>query len=120
MQGDYNYSNLSCLLGDGIFTVDGDKWKQQRKISSYEFSTKVLRDFSSVVFRKNAAKLANIVSEAAKSEQSMDIQASILNLVIYSKLINICEFIDFLNLVIRVGFVYEINLRFHFQSCIWC
>jgi hypothetical protein len=27
-----------------------------------------------VIFRKNVAKLANIVSEAAKSNQSMDIQ----------------------------------------------
>ncbi|KAJ6344294.1 hypothetical protein OIU76_005920 [Salix suchowensis] len=35
---------------------------------------KVLRDFSSVIFRKNVAKLANIVSEAAKANQSMDIQ----------------------------------------------
>ncbi|KAJ6879243.1 hypothetical protein NC652_032728 [Populus alba x Populus x berolinensis] len=73
-KGDLNYNNLSGLLGDGIFTVDGDKWRQQRKVSSYEFSTKVLRDFSSVVFRKNVAKLANIVSEAAKANQSMDIQ----------------------------------------------
>uniref|UniRef100_A0A6N2MY13 Uncharacterized protein n=1 Tax=Salix viminalis TaxID=40686 RepID=A0A6N2MY13_SALVM len=73
-KGGHNYDNLSGLLGDGIFTVDGDKWRQQRKVSSYEFSTKVLRDFSSVIFRKNVAKLANIVSEAAKANQSMDIQ----------------------------------------------
>ncbi|XP_034904443.1 cytochrome P450 704C1-like [Populus alba] len=73
-KGDHNYDNLSGLLGDGIFTVDGHKWRQQRKVSSYEFSTKVLRDFSSVIFRKNVAKLANIVSDAAKANQSMDIQ----------------------------------------------
>ncbi|XP_052194939.1 cytochrome P450 704C1-like [Diospyros lotus] len=73
-KGDYNYSILSDLLGDGIFTVDGDTWKQQRKVSSYEFSTKVLRDFSSVIFKKNAAKLANIISEAATSGQTMDMQ----------------------------------------------
>ncbi|EOX96169.1 Cytochrome P450 family protein [Theobroma cacao] len=73
-KGDYNYSLLKGLLGDGIFAVDGDKWRQQRKVSSYEFSTKVLRDFSTVVFRKNAAKLANIVSDAAKSNKIMDIQ----------------------------------------------
>ncbi|KAJ9188423.1 hypothetical protein P3X46_003782 [Hevea brasiliensis] len=73
-KGDYNHDKLRDLLGNGIFTVDGEKWSQQRKISSYGFSRKVLRDFSSVVFRNNAAKLANIVSEAAKSSQSMDIQ----------------------------------------------
>ncbi|GMI66907.1 cytochrome P450, family 704, subfamily A, polypeptide 2 [Hibiscus trionum] len=73
-KGDYNHSLLSGLLGDGIFTVDGDKWRQQRKLSSYEFSTKVLRDFSSVVFRKNVARLAKIVSQAANSNDTMDIQ----------------------------------------------
>lgn len=74
MQGYYNYNILRDLLGDGIFTVDDEKWRQQRKVSSYEFSTKVLRDFSSVAFRKNGAKLAQVVSEAAGSKQSMDIQ----------------------------------------------
>ncbi|KAI3449145.1 hypothetical protein Pfo_005810 [Paulownia fortunei] len=73
-KGWYNYSILKDLLGDGIFTVDGDKWREQRKVSSYEFSTRVLRDFSSVVFGKNVARLANIVSEAAISNEPMDIQ----------------------------------------------
>ena len=74
MQGLYNYQNLRDLLGDGIFTVDGEKWRKQRKISSYEFSTRKLRDFSIAVFRKNAAKLADIVSEAATSNQKLEIQ----------------------------------------------
>ncbi|GAB2271591.1 hypothetical protein Dimus_006423 [Dionaea muscipula] len=69
-----NYKNLSDLLGDGIFTVDGDKWRHQRKISSYEFSKKVLRDYSSVAFCENAAKLANVVAGAANSNQIFDIQ----------------------------------------------
>lgn len=73
-KGSYNYSILKDLLGDGIFTVDGDKWREQRKISSYEFSTKVLRDFSSVAFRKNVGKLAQLLSEAANSDKVLDIQ----------------------------------------------
>ncbi|XP_050233965.1 cytochrome P450 704C1-like [Mercurialis annua] len=73
-KGEHNYNNLRDLLGDGIFTVDGDKWREQRKLSSYEFSTRVLRDFSSVVFRKNVVKLAHILSEAAKSNRAFDIQ----------------------------------------------
>ncbi|RZC73118.1 hypothetical protein C5167_048597 [Papaver somniferum] len=36
-EGSYNYNNLKDLLGDGIFAVDGDKWRHRRKISSYEF-----------------------------------------------------------------------------------
>ncbi|KDO85883.1 hypothetical protein CISIN_1g010681mg [Citrus sinensis] len=73
-KGSYNYSILKDLLGDGIFTVDGEKWREQRKISSHEFSTKVLRDFSSAAFRKNAAKLAQLLSEAANSDKILDIQ----------------------------------------------
>ncbi|XVF33461.1 hypothetical protein REPUB_Repub17cG0170300 [Reevesia pubescens] len=73
-KGQNNYSLLKDLLGDGIFAVDGDKWRQQRKLSSYEFSRKVTRDFSSAVFRKKVAKLANIVSEAANSNEILDIQ----------------------------------------------
>ncbi|RZC87838.1 hypothetical protein C5167_028291 [Papaver somniferum] len=74
-KGYHNYHILSDLLGDGIFAVDGEKWRHQRKVSSYEFSTKVLRDFSSAVFRKNAAKLARIISEDyAKSDRTIDAQ----------------------------------------------
>ncbi|KAK1575219.1 hypothetical protein Q3G72_003538 [Acer saccharum] len=73
-KGEYNYNILRDFLGDGIFTVDGDKWRQQRKASSYEFSTRVLRDFSSVVFRKNVAKLAHVLSEASNSNQTINIQ----------------------------------------------
>lgn len=79
MQGSYNYSILKDLLGDGIFTVDGEKWREQRKISSHEFSTKVLRDFSNAAFRKNAAKLAQLLSEAANSDKILDIQVSLIN-----------------------------------------
>ncbi|XP_057455313.1 cytochrome P450 704C1-like [Lotus japonicus] len=73
-KGLYNYENLKDLLGDGIFTVDGEKWREQRKISSHEFSTKMLRDFSTFIFRKNAAKVADIVSEAATSNNKLEIQ----------------------------------------------
>ncbi|KAF3439954.1 hypothetical protein FNV43_RR18232 [Rhamnella rubrinervis] len=73
-KGWYNYNILKDLLGDGIFAVDGEKWRQQRKLSSHEFSTKVLRDFSSVIFRENAAKLANIMSEIATTNRTIDIQ----------------------------------------------
>ncbi|KAI4356833.1 hypothetical protein L6164_000820 [Bauhinia variegata] len=72
--GWYNYHILRDLLGNGIFTVDGEKWREQRKISSHEFSTKVLRNFGSVVFRKNAAKIAKIVSAAATCNKTLEIQ----------------------------------------------
>jgi len=76
-QGSFNYENTNDLFGDGIFAVDGDKWRQQRKLASYEFSTKVLRDFSSTVFKNKAAELSQIISEKANSKMAMDIQVGI-------------------------------------------
>ncbi|KAJ4811902.1 Cytochrome P450 704C1 [Rhynchospora pubera] len=73
-KGDFNYEVMSDFFGDGIFAVDGEKWRQQRKIASFEFSTKVLRDYSSHTFKKSAIKLAEIISELASSNQMMDIQ----------------------------------------------
>ncbi|MFS7907807.1 putative abieta-7,13-dien-18-ol hydroxylase [Helianthus anomalus] len=71
-KGMHVHNLLEDFLGDGIFTVDRDKWQEQRKLSSHEFSMKVLRDFSGVTFRKNTVKLGNIFLEAAKSNQVVD------------------------------------------------
>ncbi|OVA20921.1 Cytochrome P450 [Macleaya cordata] len=95
-KGWHNYYILSDLLGDGIFTVDGEKWRHQRKVSSYEFSTKVLRDFSSAVFRRNAAKLARIISDDyAKSNRTLDAQDLLMKSTLDS--------------IFKVGFGVELN-----------
>ncbi|CAJ2630132.1 unnamed protein product [Trifolium pratense] len=73
-KGWYHHSVLEDLLGDGIFTVDGEKWRHQRKSASYQFSTKLLREFSSSVFKSSAVKLAGIVSEAAISNNIIELQ----------------------------------------------
>ncbi|CAL5054046.1 unnamed protein product [Urochloa decumbens] len=67
---------LEDLLGDGIFNVAGAKWRHQRKVASHEFSTRVLRDFSSAVFRDAAAELAGVVVAAAApgNKAAVDIQ----------------------------------------------
>jgi cytochrome P450 len=70
---------MSEILGDGIFAVDSEKWKQQRKIASYDFSTRALRDFNGNVFSKNAAKLAHIVSNKAALKQPMEFQVTYLS-----------------------------------------
>ncbi|KAJ8603160.1 hypothetical protein CTAYLR_004596 [Chrysophaeum taylorii] len=45
------------LLGNGIFNADGEAWRRQRKIASYEFSKRRLREFATRVVEENAAKL---------------------------------------------------------------
>ncbi|KVI10055.1 cytochrome P450 [Cynara cardunculus var. scolymus] len=75
-KGEYNTYLMRDLFGNGIFTVDGMKWRHQRKLASLEFSTKVLRDFSTVIFKSNTAKLAKRISLLAADEKMMDLQAS--------------------------------------------
>ncbi|KAF0891484.1 hypothetical protein E2562_009897 [Oryza meyeriana var. granulata] len=63
-------------LGDGIFNVDGGMWRQQSKVASFEFSSGVLRDYSSAVFRDTAAELAGILElgPAAGGGERVDMQ----------------------------------------------
>lgn len=75
LKGDVYHSYMEVLLGDGIFNVDGDLWRQQRKTASFEFASKNLRDFSTVVFREYSLKLSDILSEASVSNRQVDMQA---------------------------------------------
>ncbi|GMI73586.1 cytochrome P450, family 704, subfamily A, polypeptide 2 [Hibiscus trionum] len=72
-KGRHLQEKVSDLWGDGIFAADGDNWRQQRKLASYEFSTRVLRGFSCSVFRKTAAKLTRVVSKLVMSGQVIDL-----------------------------------------------
>lgn len=79
------------LLGDGIFSADGEKWRHQRKLASHEFSTKVLREFSTSVFRTNSARLATNISAASSSHKQhhFDLQVSVVhNLLCVSLYVN--------------------------------
>ncbi|KAG0501271.1 hypothetical protein HPP92_001343 [Vanilla planifolia] len=77
LQGDLNYDTMKDLLGDGIFAVDGARWRHQRKLASYEFSTRILREFSSVEFRQTAARLAEKIEDAARDAAAVDLQVRI-------------------------------------------
>lgn len=94
-KGKYNQDIATDLFGKGIFAVDGDKWRQQRKLASFEFSTRVLRDFSCSVFRRNAAKLVRVVSEMAIADQIFDMQDTLMRCTLDS--------------IFKVGFGVELN-----------
>uniref|UniRef100_A0A7N0UZA6 Cytochrome P450 n=1 Tax=Kalanchoe fedtschenkoi TaxID=63787 RepID=A0A7N0UZA6_KALFE len=94
-KGRFNLEALADLFGKGIFLADGEQWRHQRKISSYEFSTRVLRDFSCRVFRSGAGKLARAVSSAAKLHQSLDIQDLLMRCTLDS--------------IFKVGFGVDLN-----------
>ncbi|KAL5572001.1 hypothetical protein UlMin_021598 [Ulmus minor] len=94
-KGKYNQDIVADLFGQGIFAVDGEKWRQQRKLASYEFSTSVLRDFSCSVFRRNAAKLVGVVSEFSVAGLIFDMQDLLMRCTLDS--------------IFKVGFGVELN-----------
>ncbi|KAH7300169.1 hypothetical protein KP509_24G048000 [Ceratopteris richardii] len=62
------------FLGDGIFNSDGDVWKRHRKVASFEFSNRKLRDFSADAFREDALRIVRILHSAARSDNPIDLQ----------------------------------------------
>eukprot|EP00897_Mesotaenium_endlicherianum_P010837 jgi/Mesen1/9782/ME000007S09842 len=63
------------FLGEGIFNVDGDKWRIQRKTASYEFSTRSLRELMVKSFREEAqGRLLPCLEEAARAGTPVDLQ----------------------------------------------
>lgn len=65
---------MEVLLGDGIFNVDGEIWRRQRKTASFEFASKNLRDFSTVVFRDYSLKLSSILAKDSNRDKQVDMQ----------------------------------------------
>lgn len=70
------HENFDIFLGDGIFNVDGESWKQQRKTESFDFASRKLRDFSTVIFRDYSVEVALISTNACRTQQPLDMQLS--------------------------------------------
>lgn len=84
VKGKFNQEIVEDILGDGIFSVDGEQWRKQRKLASLDFSTRILRDFNSVVFRENAVKLSKVLLQSCKAEQTVEMQDLLLRLAMDS------------------------------------
>lgn len=72
------HKRMETLLGHGIFNSDGDTWRHQRKTASFEFASRILRDFSTVTFRDYSLKLANLLERASATQQPVDMQVTSL------------------------------------------
>ncbi|KAI3909038.1 hypothetical protein MKX01_025006 [Papaver californicum] len=68
------------LLGDGIFNADGEMWRQQRKTASFEFASRNLRNFSTIVFRDCALILSDILQKASLHNKQVDMQELLLRM----------------------------------------
>lgn len=88
VKGSFAYDKQQEFLGDGIFSVDGEQWKQQRKIASYEFASKALKDFCEISFREIAMRLADFLVQEAQERRTVDMQDLMLRLTFdsYSKI----------------------------------
>ncbi|XP_021764277.1 cytochrome P450 94A1-like [Chenopodium quinoa] len=74
-KGPFQKAILKDLLGDGIFNVDGEMWKFQRQVASYEFNTRSLRKFvETVVDAELSDRLIPLLSDAAKNKTVLDFQ----------------------------------------------
>ncbi|XP_062210413.1 cytochrome P450 CYP94D108-like [Phragmites australis] len=68
-------SLLHDFLGRGIFNADGDAWRAQRKVASYEFNTRSLRAFvARCVHTELHGRLLPLLQRTAASGGSLDLQ----------------------------------------------
>lgn len=65
IKGDSLHDLLLDLMGDGIFSVNGDKWKRQRQILVRLFTARSLRDHITPIVRKSTRTLLSILDRAA-------------------------------------------------------
>ncbi|KAJ7195390.1 hypothetical protein O6H91_Y511700 [Diphasiastrum complanatum] len=83
-KGERIHERFGDILGQGIFNVDGDLWHQQRKVSTVEFASSKLRDFSTHAFREHVLKLSIILLQAGKNSQVVDLQDLFMRLTLDS------------------------------------
>uniref|UniRef100_A0A0E0BNZ9 Cytochrome P450 n=1 Tax=Oryza glumipatula TaxID=40148 RepID=A0A0E0BNZ9_9ORYZ len=66
---------LGDLLGDGIFNVDGDAWRHQRKMASLELGSVAVRSYAyKIVAQEVEARLMPVLANAADSGAVVDLQ----------------------------------------------
>lgn len=68
IKGQWFRDRLSDLLGDGIFNVDGEKWKSQRKTASWMFSHNQFRNHIWRVVDRNCHKVRTLLKDVKQGE----------------------------------------------------
>jgi cytochrome P450 len=74
-RGDLAQLILGDLLGEGIFNVNGELWKVQRKFASHEFTSKSLRNFMhGIVQAELNDRLIPLLAKTCSVGASIDLQ----------------------------------------------
>ncbi|KAI3971128.1 hypothetical protein MKW92_013669 [Papaver armeniacum] len=70
-----NFRDVFSILGDGIFNVDSDRWRMQRKLAHAEFSSREFRTLVSNTCRKMVEEqLVPFLTHVAEEGSSIDLQ----------------------------------------------
>ncbi|GLD91791.1 hypothetical protein PINS_up000324 [Pythium insidiosum] len=62
------------FFGEGIFAVDDDKWRHQRKTASYLFSHQMMRDIMEQAVMEDAAQVCTILERAAQRGERVELK----------------------------------------------
>lgn len=81
-KGERQCDMMRELFGVGIFTTDGELWKEQRRVASYEFSSRTLRELSTDVFREHAVKLVLHLGRFASACEAFDLQDLVMRMTL--------------------------------------
>lgn len=73
VKGPIVHDNLSDFLGDGIFTVDGEKWKKQRQAASHLFKKRLLDEAVRVILA-HSGDVDALFGEQVLAGESLDVQ----------------------------------------------
>jgi cytochrome P450 len=66
---------LGDLLGHGIFNVDGDAWRHQRKLASLELGSVAVRSYAyKIIAQEVQARLIPVLADAADGGAVVDLQ----------------------------------------------
>lgn len=74
VKGNEFHNMMKDVLGSGIFTVDGDKWKHQRKIAARIFTVNTFKNIITGAIRDDLVLLDKILAEKAATGEMFNIQ----------------------------------------------
>ncbi|KAI8615370.1 cytochrome P450 [Chytriomyces sp. MP71] len=72
-KGPVFHANLEDFLGNGIFNVDGELWKSQRKNAANIFNVKNFKDFVNDVFSAQEEKLTVYIESRCLANETFDL-----------------------------------------------
>lgn len=74
VKGEQFHDQMRDVLGDGIFTSDGDRWKMQRKVASRIFTISSFKAIITQTIREDCALVEKLIESYAKEGTVFNLQ----------------------------------------------